>query len=220
MTRYRLTESRLRGMIREAIKSELGMSDQQKINRRNERYINDVDALSVDGEPNEIDYLETQAPFHEKGWFNREVGKRRYGNHKMKRGIKGIHESKLRGIIREAVREALREGKVVNNKPLARVKSYYDYGTGEYLNNGNHYLDQDLSQSYRRKLGGDDRGASIEDIINQTAPGYSGKRYPKYVDYKGDKLDRDAVKKHFDRMKKRRRFEYENEWLKQMPDLD
>lgn len=41
MARYRLNESRLRNMIREAIKSELGMNNQQKINRRNERYINE-----------------------------------------------------------------------------------------------------------------------------------------------------------------------------------
>ena len=87
MRKIRLKESDLHRVIREAIKSELGMTDKQKQSRRNARFRNDVDSHYDDPfEPNYSDRIDMEAPFHEHGWAEDKIASDRRSAHRYNRG--------------------------------------------------------------------------------------------------------------------------------------
>lgn len=110
-------ESKLHKAIREAIKSELGMTDKQKQSRRNTRFRNDVDSHYDDPfEPNYSDRIDMEAPFHEHGWAEDKIASDRRSAHRYNRG-KGKNgrrkdrsdESRLNRIIRESIKRVISE---------------------------------------------------------------------------------------------------------------
>ena len=116
MRRIRLSERDLHRVIKEAIKSELNMTDKEKQSRRNSRFCDDVDSHHDDPfAPNYSDRIDMEAPFHEHGWAEDKIASDRRSAHRYNRG-KGKNgrrkgrsdESRINRIIGRAINESVR----------------------------------------------------------------------------------------------------------------
>ena len=119
----RLSESDLHRMIRnvvkEAIKSENGMTDDQKRKRRNQRFMGDMkpDKHSItkpwDTEPGFEDSLDREYPFKGQDWVDNKIESERMKQHRRTQKHSDIDsepfQESLNRAIRESVKRVLRE---------------------------------------------------------------------------------------------------------------
>ena len=121
----RLTESDLHRMIRnvvmETIKSEIGMTDDEKRRRRNQRIIDDIkpDRHSItnhwDDEPGFEDYLDREFPFKGQEWVDNTIDQERMKQHHRTQNHYDVDaepfQESLNRAIRESIERVLRKNK-------------------------------------------------------------------------------------------------------------
>lgn len=215
MRRIRLSESDLHNVIREAIKSELNMTDSQKQSRRNARYCDDVDSHYKDPfEPNYSDRIEMEAPFHEHGWAEDKIASDRRSAHRYKRG-RGKNgrrngrsdESRINRIIEQVINEmpsldtlhAAKHASWNKTKKLGDKYGEYDPRSrrayDQYKNICKGYEDQEekeVGNDGRRQL---NRAARNKEIDNGDLKYVSGKGWRRDKNESLDRIVRESIKR-------------------------
>ena len=117
-------ESKLRGIVREAIrnvvkeaiKSENGMTDDQKRKRRNQRFMGDMkpDKHSItkhwDTEPGFEDSLDREYPFKGQDWVDNKIESERMKQHRRTQKHSDIDSEPFQESLNRAIRESVKRG--------------------------------------------------------------------------------------------------------------